>query len=68
MLIRATPLLIVLAAPALADRLDPSVVDARARVLVHLDVQALKGTTISDECGILTDLVLRLATSARAAA
>ena len=29
---------------------------------------ALKGTTISDERGILTDLVLRLATSARAAA
>ena len=29
---------------------------------------ALKGTTISDERGILTDLVLRIATSARAAA
>ena len=29
---------------------------------------ALKGTTISDERGILTDLVLRLATSAKAAA
>jgi DNA polymerase III subunit delta len=29
---------------------------------------ALKGTTISDECGILTDLVLRMATSAKAAA
>jgi DNA polymerase-3 subunit delta len=30
--------------------------------------QALKGTTISDERGIVTDLVLRLATSKRAAA
>lgn len=29
---------------------------------------ALKGTTISDERGILTDLVLRMATSAKAAA
>jgi hypothetical protein len=46
MLIRATPVLLLLAAPALADRLDPGVVDARARVLVHLDVQALKATTI----------------------
>ena len=29
---------------------------------------ALKGTTISDERGILSDLVLRMATSAKAAA
>jgi hypothetical protein len=30
--------------------------------------RALKGTTISDERGILTDMVLRMATSKRAAA
>src|SRR5262245_35690747 len=33
-----------LAAPATADRLDPAVVDARARAVVHVDVQALKAT------------------------
>ena len=30
--------------------------------------RALKGTTISDERGILTDVVLRMATSGQAAA
>jgi DNA polymerase-3 subunit delta len=42
-------------------------VAAALRAVLAADC-ALKGTTISDECGILTDLVLRLATTARAAA
>lgn len=46
--LRVPVLLLALAAPALADRLDPTVVDARARVLVHLDVEALKATTLFD--------------------
>jgi hypothetical protein len=42
-------------------------VTAALRAVLTADL-ALKGTTISDERGILTDLVLRMATSARAAA
>jgi hypothetical protein len=37
------------------------------RAVLAADI-ALKGTTISDERGILTDLMLRMATSAKAAA
>lgn len=44
----------------------PRVVDA-LRSILEAD-RALKGTTISDERGILTDVVLRMATSGRAAA
>jgi hypothetical protein len=44
--LRVTSVLLALAAPLLADRLDPALVDARARVLVHLDVQALKATEL----------------------
>jgi hypothetical protein len=44
--LRVPALLLLLATPALADRLDASVVDARARVLIHLDVEALKATTL----------------------
>jgi DNA polymerase-3 subunit delta len=44
----------------------PRVADA-LRSILEAD-RALKGTTISDERGILTDVVLRMATSGRAAA
>ncbi len=50
-----------------APRWPASRVTGALRAVLAADT-ALKGTTISDECGILTDLVLRLATSAKAAA
>lgn len=50
-----------------APRWPAKRVTGALRAVLAADI-ALKGTTISDERGILTDLVLRMATSAKAAA